>query len=85
MALQCKAGSFIANTSTGDQPITGVGFTPKAIRFYAVPQASDVDGNPGTTLIELRSTGQQTVIPPSVHPSGELLVWADKRDPARCC
>jgi hypothetical protein len=27
-------------------------------------------------LVELRSTGGQTVIPPSVHPSGEVLEWS---------
>jgi hypothetical protein len=29
----------------------------------------------GGTSIELRSTGSQTVIPPTVHPSGELYRW----------
>jgi hypothetical protein len=32
----------------------------------------DVDG---TMLLELRSTGCQTVVAPSVHPSGERYVW----------
>jgi hypothetical protein len=32
----------------------------------------DIDG---TTLLELRSTGQQTVVPPSTHPSGEHIRW----------
>jgi hypothetical protein len=28
-----------------------------------------------TCLVELRSTGGQTVVPPSIHPSGEAIVW----------
>ena len=31
-------------------------------------------------LVELRSTGGQTVIPPSVHPSGEEVQWTDDSD-----
>jgi hypothetical protein len=34
------------------------------------------------TLIELRSTGGQTVAPPSVHPSGEAIEWEANGDPA---
>lgn len=33
-------------------------------------------------LIELRSTGSQTLVPPSVHPSGETVVWANDGEPA---
>jgi hypothetical protein len=40
----------------------------------------DVDGE---SLVELRSTGLQTVIPPSIHPSGEHLRWAKEGKPAR--
>lgn len=29
----------------------------------------------GKMLVELRSTGAQTVIPPSIHPSGETIEW----------
>jgi len=29
----------------------------------------------GTMLVELRSTGCQTVVPPSTHPSGEVISW----------
>jgi hypothetical protein len=35
----------------------------------------DVDGS---CLVELRSTGQQTILPPSVHPSGERLRWTSR-------
>jgi len=36
----------------------------------------------GATLIEIRSTGHQTVVPPSVHPSGERLQWEEDGEPA---
>ena len=39
----------------------------------------DIDG---TVLVELRSTGQQTVVPPSIHPTGELIEWERDGDPA---
>jgi P4 family phage/plasmid primase-like protien len=32
-------------------------------------------------LVELRSTGAQTIVPPSRHPSGELLTWSEFGDP----
>lgn len=38
----------------------------------------DVDGK---VILEIRSTGGQTVIPPSIHPSGEQLYWAARRTP----
>ena len=34
------------------------------------------------TLVELRTTGCQTVFPGSTHPSGEVIEWASKGDPA---
>jgi len=37
----------------------------------------------GGTIIELRSTGGQTVVPPSVHPSGEQVVWDAAGAPAQ--
>jgi len=40
---------------------------------------SDVDGS---CLLELRSTGQQTLAPPSVHPSGERVQWYTFQEPA---
>ena len=38
----------------------------------------DVDG---TCLLEIRSTGQQTLVPPSTHPSGERLEWKIHENP----
>jgi len=34
-------------------------------------------------LVEIRSDGQQTAIPPSIHPSGERFYWVRKEAPAK--
>jgi len=46
---------------------------PATVRFC------DTDG---TSLLELRSTGAQTIFPPSVHPSGEAIKWEQDGEPA---
>jgi len=38
--------------------------------------------NTRATLVELRSTGGQTIVPPSVHPGGEPIVWDADGKPA---
>jgi len=47
----------------------------------AVPPVKFLDVD-GTSLLELRSTGQQTIVPPSLHPSGERLRWEKEGKPA---
>jgi bifunctional DNA primase/polymerase-like protein len=47
--------------------------TPEPAKF------SDADG---VCLVELRSDGQQTLVPPSVHPSGDAVVWEAYGEPA---
>ncbi len=47
--------------------------TPRPTKY------ADIDG---TCLVELRSTGQQTIIPPSLHPSRERIAWSANGDPA---
>src|ERR1700730_3155433 len=54
---------------------------PKSHYWYrptstpAPQKFSDVDN---AWLVEIRSTGQQTIVPPSIHPSGELVRWFAK-------
>ena len=47
-----------------------------------VPQPLKFITPGGDCLVELRSTGQQTLVPPSIHPTGEELVWERGGDPA---
>jgi putative DNA primase/helicase len=58
---------------------------PRSHRIYTsrVPKRVElVDPENGECLLELRSTGGQTVFPGSVHPSGEPIEWHEDGDPA---
>jgi hypothetical protein len=53
--------------------------SPHSHWWYAAPglhtaKFKDVDGK---VLLEVRSTGCQTIVAPSVHPDGERIVWHD--------
>jgi P4 family phage/plasmid primase-like protien len=57
---------------------------PRSHRFYrtATPWKTKQFKDPdGTMLVELRSTGGQTVVPPSVHPSGEHVEFDHEGEP----
>jgi hypothetical protein len=59
---------------------------PRAHRLYycaSLPSPRKFSAPDGKCLVELRSTGQQTVVPPSVHPSGEVITWVSDGEPAR--
>jgi putative DNA primase/helicase len=65
------AEKFLTATLAGGR--TG---TPRAHRFYVSPGAKTKKRtDDGTVLLELRSTGCQTLIEPSVHPSGQPYLW----------
>lgn len=59
--------------------------TPRSHRMYRVidlletVRFRDTDG---TTLVELRSTGSQTIWPPGIHPSGEKVRFDAEGDPS---
>jgi hypothetical protein len=53
----------------------------RAKDFRGLQKFNDVDGK--SCLLELRSGGHQTLVPPSVHPSGERLRWEKEGKPQR--
>jgi hypothetical protein len=50
-----------------------VGDALPGTRQYLMPRTPE--GKRGAVIVEFRSTGGQTVIPPSIHPSGEAYMW----------
>lgn len=68
------------------QAVFGRASKPRSHRVYDAPEAVyEVFSDPGAgdVLLELRAPGKdagahQTVMPPSVHPSGERVVWSDE-------
>ncbi|MGH6763015.1 MAG: bifunctional DNA primase/polymerase [Phyllobacterium sp.] len=53
------------------------GTLPKNIRFEIPADARELFGADKGTVLELRGNKLQTMVPPSVHPNGELLRWHD--------
>ena len=85
--LDCKEALELATLFLPDNPLTfGRLSTPKAHALYIgsspLPDSLVVQDIPppgkkqGKTLVELRSTGRQTMFPPSIHPDGEVVEWS---------
>ena len=49
-------------------------------RKFSDPEAPNEDR---ATLVEIRSGGQHTIIPPSKHPSGQIVCWERRGEPTR--
>jgi hypothetical protein len=85
--LDCREAAIAARTVL---PYTGRIHGRKAkpashywYRANPIPDLEKFCDIDGTCLLELRSTGQQTIVPPSVHPCGERMRWCSKRRAAR--
>jgi putative DNA primase/helicase len=53
------------------------GSRPHSHCWYIAPGAENDDwkDTTGKKIVELRSTGRQTIAPPSTHPDGDVYVW----------
>lgn len=59
--------------------------TPESHWLYRatpIPETIQYRGHAGTVLLEVRSTGCQTLFPPSVHPGGEIIEFFKEEEPA---
>src|SRR5262249_44041317 len=65
--------------------ISGRKGKPRSHFWYISQDAKSVkfQAPDGQMLVELRSTGGQTVVPPSIHPSGEAVVWYEEGEPRK--
>ncbi len=77
------APEFLAHTGLR----SGRASSPESHFWYLadpVPKTTKWTGpTDGAVLVELRSTGAQTMFPPSIHPSGEAVVFFAYGEPAR--
>ncbi|MDP9367826.1 MAG: bifunctional DNA primase/polymerase, partial [Chloroflexota bacterium] len=90
--LDSPEACVLANAFLSPTPcVFGRASTPRSHRFYLPDEPITTGECRGPTkprddaramLVEMRATGCQTLIPPSVHPSGEPVTWAEAGDPA---
>jgi replicative DNA helicase len=79
-ALQL-ANRFLPSTNS----VFGRRSKPRSHRLYVcdpLPSTAQFRDFDGTMLLEMRSTGTQTLFPPSTHPSGEPITWEQDAGPA---
>lgn len=70
--------------------ISGRASSPRSHRWYtpigsglkSTAYDDPVQAKDRRRLLELRTGNHQTIVPPSVHPEGELIVWHQQGDPA---
>lgn len=75
------ADSYLPTTSS----IFGRRGAPSSHRLYVsrdLRPKKFADPSDSSVILEIRSTGQQTVFPPSTHKSGEPIRWVIDEDPA---
>ena len=84
--LDCQEANNVADVlAPKTDLVSGRGGARRSHRWYVmnpVPpkiiQYEDVDG---TMLVELRSTGGQTMVAPSIHPNGDKFEWEKFEEP----
>jgi len=82
--LDCEASMLIAPFILPPTLVFGHGANSKAKShwlFRAKGAQTKKFIYDGKTYVELRSTGTQTLFPPSIHPSGETYQFANREDP----
>ncbi|MGH1349039.1 MAG: bifunctional DNA primase/polymerase [Nannocystales bacterium] len=74
--LDCDEAVALAPLYLPTTATFGRASKPKSHWVYLCPEL-DRSKKPPNTGVELRSTGLQTIVPPSIHTSGEAIEWTD--------
>jgi len=80
------AVQFAAKFLPSTEMVFGRASRPGSHQLYRVPDPGKprkLAANSGGTIVELRSNGQQTVFPGSIHESGEPITFEKHGEPAR--
>jgi putative DNA primase/helicase len=84
--LDCEESLKLADVYLPETPaVFGRASKPRSHRIYRVTNPQPMKRHTlanGNVAVEYRSTGGQTVFPPSRHPSGEQIQWDIEGDPA---
>ena len=84
--LDCEEALTIADRYLPEtQLISGRRSNPRSHRWFkcSFNAVRSFAGKDGKKLVELRGKGGQTILPPSIHPSGEQYEWASRGEPAK--
>lgn len=75
--LDVPEATRIADKFLSPTVMSGRGDAPRSHYWYESPGSTTqkLQGIGGKMILELRSTGCQTLVEPSVHPSGDLYAW----------
>lgn len=87
--LDCDEAIVAARLLAPKTRVSGRASRPESHYWFTCPGAATeawddlapTKGQAGKRLLEVRATGHQTVLPPSRHPSGEVLGWGDLTRP----
>lgn len=82
MSLFSKVGSFAANTSTGNQSITGLGFLPKVVIFLGNSQTADGTGADASSHfgVGISSSSRRAIASSTKDASAPFTVESGNRD-----
>lgn len=84
--IDCPEALAAATLLPHTDMVSGRHSAPKSHHWYRCPDAPGKASTPfrdldGSMIVELRSTGGQTMVAPSIHPCGEAVTWHADGEP----
>ncbi len=81
--LDCREATAVADRFLPDTLISGRHGNPRSHWWYVAEgiESATFKEQDDSVVLEIRANGRQTLVPPSIHPSGEPYVWNNIREP----